>query len=112
MGITSLAELQQVLAQRVIPLLQEYFFEDMEKVRLVLTGNGKDRVFFKSRSLSPSELFPGAKQAVGTEARSTFAVGDPGSWSEAHLMGLYGAAPPAMATPAQSEEVANTQNPA
>ena len=111
MGITSLAELQQVLAQRVIPLLQEYFFEVMEKVRLVLTGNGKDSVFFKSRSLSPSELFPGAKQSVGTEARSTFAVGDPSSWSEAHIMGLYGAAPPAMATPAQSEKIANTQNP-
>jgi 5-methylcytosine-specific restriction protein B len=83
----------------------------MEKVRLVLTGNGKDSVFFKSRSLSPSELFPGAKQSVGTEARTTFAVGDPSSWSEAHIMGLYGAAPPAMATPAQSEQVANTQNP-
>ena len=111
MGITSLAELQQVLAQRVIPLLQEYFFEDMEKVRLVLTGNGKDSVFFNSRSLSPSELFPGAKQAVGTEARSTFAVGEPSSWSEVHIMGLYGAAPPAMATPAQPEEAASTQNP-
>ncbi|PKO40616.1 MAG: hypothetical protein CVU30_15875 [Betaproteobacteria bacterium HGW-Betaproteobacteria-3] len=111
MGITSLAELQLVLAQRVIPLLQEYFFEDMEKVRLVLTGNGKDSVFFKSRLLSPSELFPGAKQDVGTEARSTFAVGDSSTWSEAHIMGLYGAAPPAMATPAQSEAAANTQNP-
>lgn len=91
MGITSLAELQKVLAQSVIPLLQEYFFEDMEKVRLVLTGNGKESVFFKSRSLSPSELFPGAKQAVGTEARPTFSVGEPSTWSEAHIMGLYGA---------------------
>ncbi len=99
MGITSLAELQQVLAQRVIPLLQEYFFEDMEKVRLVLTGNGKDSVFFKSRSLSPSELFPGAKQAVGTEACQTFAVGEPSTWSEAHIMALYGAAPVVAPTP-------------
>ncbi|MDP4300028.1 McrB family protein [Leptothrix discophora] len=90
MGITSLAELQQVLAQRVIPLLQEYFFEDMEKVRLVLTGNSKESVFFRSRSLSPSELFPGAKQDVGTEARPTFSVGDPGTWSEAQVMSLYG----------------------
>lgn len=101
MGITSLAELQQVLAQRVIPLLQEYFFEDMEKVRLVLTGNGKESVFFKSRTLSPSELFPGAKQAVGTEARPTFSVGEPSTWSEAHIMGLYGAAP-VVASPPES----------
>lgn len=111
MGIKSLAELQQVLAQRVIPLLQEYFFEDMEKVRLVLTGNRKDSVFFKSRSLSPAELFPGAKQVIDTEARSTFAVSEPGTWSEAHIMALYGAVSPAIATPAQSEELANTQNP-
>lgn len=93
MGITSLAELQQVLAQRVIPLLQEYFFEDIEKVRLVLTGSDKESVFFKSRALSPSALFPGAKQAVGTEARPTFSAGDPGTWDEAHIMSLYGAAP-------------------
>jgi 5-methylcytosine-specific restriction protein B len=115
MGITSLAELQQVLAQRVIPLLQEYFFEDMEKVRLVLTGNGKESVFFKSRSLSPSELFPGAKQAVGTEARPTFSVGEPSTWSEAHIMGLYGA-PPIVAPPPDSagdtpaEGAGTTQN--
>ncbi len=93
MGIQSLAELQQVLAQRVIPLLQEYFFEDLEKVRLVLTGNGKESVFFKSRSLSPAELFPGAKQTVGTETRPTFSVGDPAAWTELHVMGLYGAMP-------------------
>lgn len=111
MGITSLTELQAVLAQRVIPLLQEYFFDDMEKVRLVLTGNGKDSVFFKSRSLSPSELFPGAKQAVGTEARSTFAVGEPSSWSEAHIMGLYGATSSALVAQAKTDEVASSQNP-
>ncbi len=104
LGITSLAALQQVLAQRVIPLLQEYFFEDMEKVRLVLTGNGKDSVFFKSRSLSPSELFPGAKQAVGTEARRAFTVGEPGTWGEADIMGLYGAAPVVTPPPASPDD--------
>ena len=119
MGITSLAELQQVLAQRLIPLLQEYFFEDMEKVRLVLTGheakNSKDSVFFKSRALSPSVLFPGAKQSVGTEVRPAFAVGDPGTWSEVHIMGLYGEAPvvtplPASAGDPISEGAATLQN--
>jgi 5-methylcytosine-specific restriction protein B len=115
MGITSLAGLQQVLAQRVIPLLQEYFFEDMEKVRLVLTGNGKESMFFKSRSLSPSELFPGARQAVGTEARPTFLVGEPSTWSEAHIMGLYGAVsvvapPPASALDSSGEGAGTTQN--
>lgn len=108
MGIRSLAELQQVLAQRVIPLLQEYFFEDLEKVRLVLTGSGKDSVFFKSRPLFPAELFPGAKQAVGTEARPTFSIGDPHTWTEAHIMALYGVA----LAPAPPTEPATTDMPA
>ncbi|MES2879527.1 MAG: hypothetical protein V4713_14020, partial [Pseudomonadota bacterium] len=83
-----------VFRHKLVPLLQEYFFEDFEKVRLVLTGSGKESVFFKSRPLSPAELFPGAKQAVGTEARLTFSVGDPATWTEAHIMGMYGAALP------------------
>jgi 5-methylcytosine-specific restriction protein B len=99
MGIKSLAELQGVLAQRVIPLLQEYFFEDLEKVRLVLTGSGKECVFFKSRSLAPAELFPGSKQTLGTESRPTFTVSEPSTWSESHIMALYGAVLPATAEP-------------
>ncbi|EHK63406.1 McrB family protein, partial [Achromobacter arsenitoxydans] len=92
-GISSLDELRQVLAQRVIPLLQEYFFEDMEKVRLVLTGSREDSVFITSRTLSPSKLFPGAKQSLGPEVRSTFSVGDLSSWTESDIVGLYSAAP-------------------
>ncbi len=102
MGIHSLEQLRTVLAERVIPLLQEYFFDDLEKVRLVLTGNGKEGVFFTSRLLSPSELFPGAKQAVGTEARPTFFVSDSSTWTEQHILGLYGAAQQATPSPIDS----------
>jgi 5-methylcytosine-specific restriction protein B len=93
MGIHSLDRLQQVLAEQIIPLLQEYFFEDMEKVRLVLTGSSRHSAFFDSRRLSPAELFPGAKQSVGTESRSTFSVGHPASWTEAQIISLYSGAP-------------------
>jgi 5-methylcytosine-specific restriction protein B len=94
MGISSLQELQQVLAQRVIPLLQEYFFEEMEKVRLVLTGSHKDSVFFKSRLLSPAQLFPGAAPSLGGQAQVSFRVGNPETWTEAHILSLYGAQSP------------------
>jgi 5-methylcytosine-specific restriction protein B len=94
MNIGSLQDLQQVLAQRVIPLLQEYFFEDMEKVRLVLTGSHKDSVFFKSRQLSPAQLFPGASSSLGGQAQLSFRVGAPETWTEAHIMSLYGAQSP------------------
>lgn len=102
MGLSSLHELQRVLAERVIPLLQEYFFEDLERVRLVLTGSTRDSVFFRSRTLSPSELFPNAKQ--GTESRQTFSMGDPGTWSETHIMALYGAAPTVQAPPQATDD--------
>lgn len=103
MGLHTLEDVRNVLAQRVIPLLQEYFFEDLDKVRLVLTGSIKDSVFFKSRNLSPSELFPGAKHAIGTESRPSFEMSDPASWSEADIIGLYGGIVPSAPSPAETD---------
>lgn len=40
-GEERLVELQQVFSTRVLPLLEEYFFEDWQKVRLVLADNQK-----------------------------------------------------------------------
>lgn len=37
----SLAELQRIFEGRILPLLEEYFFEDWEKIRLVLGDNQK-----------------------------------------------------------------------
>ncbi|ARK79247.1 hypothetical protein BOC40_01480 [Burkholderia pseudomallei] len=112
MGIRTLAELQQALSQRVVPLLQEYFFEDLDKVRLVLTGGTRDSVFFTSRALMPAELFPGAKSAVGTDARPTFAVTDSASWSEADIMRLYGGTPPVeVEAVSDSDELAHVASP-
>jgi 5-methylcytosine-specific restriction enzyme B len=105
MGIHSLDDLQQVLAQRVIPLLQEYFFEDLDKVRLVLTGNSKGGAFFKLRVLSQAELFPGAKQTIGMESRGSFSVTDPTKWTEQEIMSLYSE----QATKELSEAVASSE---
>jgi 5-methylcytosine-specific restriction protein B len=92
MGITSLTQLQDVLAERVIPLLQEYFFEDFGRVSLVLTGSTKDTVFFKTRKLATETLFPGGKSEVGFETRVSSAVGNPRTWGEVEIAGLYGGA--------------------
>ena len=101
MGLNSLADLQEVIGQRVIPLLQEYFFEDLERVRLVLTGSSQPSVFFSSRNLSPAGLFPGAKQVVSGEPRVSFAVGDPRNWTEEQFLRLYSqnSVVPTMMTP-------------
>ena len=91
MGIDSLDALRKVTAERVIPMLQEYFFDDLEKVRLVLTGSDKSSVFFSTRSLKPGVLFPGGRQTVGDESRLTFSLGNPEAWSEAEFLKLYSA---------------------
>jgi 5-methylcytosine-specific restriction protein B len=41
----SLAELQRIFEGRILPLLEEYFFEDWEKIRLVLGDNQKPLEF-------------------------------------------------------------------
>lgn len=89
MGIENLAQLQHVLAERIIPLLQEYFFEDAERVRLALTGGTKDTAFFKIRKLSPETLFPKGKHDLGTEFRISLGVTESTKWTEADIRGLY-----------------------
>lgn len=48
MGLTSRAEIDAVMRDKVIPLLQEYFFEDWSRIRAVL-GDG----FIGARKLQP-----------------------------------------------------------
>lgn len=88
-GITALPELQQVLAQRVIPLLEEYFFDDPDKVQLVLTGHTKATPFFVRSALNPATLFAGGKHGVGMEPRVKSTVTNPAGWSEADIRALY-----------------------
>lgn len=40
------AELEKIFAKKIIPLLQEYFFDDYEKIRLVLGDNAKSNENF------------------------------------------------------------------
>lgn len=88
-GLDSLPDVVRVLSQQVIPLLQEYFFDDLERVRLALTGGLKKSPFFRSRTLAPAGLFPGSGSAVGSEPRQTFSVTDPSTWTEEHVVALY-----------------------
>ena len=42
MGVTDMGALANVFKNRILPLLQEYFYDDWEKIRLVLGDNSKD----------------------------------------------------------------------
>ena len=39
MGVDNLDGIREVFFNKIIPLLQEYFFEDWEKIRLVFADN-------------------------------------------------------------------------
>lgn len=57
-----LAELADIFRQKILPLLQEYFFEDWERIRWVLNDHTKpDSVAFiiEDKSLDVSALFQG-----------------------------------------------------
>ena len=51
LGVDTLAALARTFQTRIVPLLQEYFYDDWEKIRAVLKGNG-----FVRKSDPPEEL--------------------------------------------------------
>ena len=51
LGVDTLAALASTFRTRIMPLLQEYFYDDWEKIRAVLNDNG-----FVRRSAPPEEL--------------------------------------------------------
>ena len=62
-GKEAASEIIDVIRKKVIPLLQEYFYEDWEKISLVIGGSGKtgavdaDTFFITKTVLDPEDLF-------------------------------------------------------
>lgn len=54
--IKTLADLDVVFRRKVIPLLQEYFYEDLAKVRKALNDNDKDGAFIEKNDDVPKGL--------------------------------------------------------
>ncbi len=54
-------KLENIFKKSVIPLLQEYFYEDYDKIRLILGDNAKDEdeQFIFSESIKPKDVFEG-----------------------------------------------------
>ncbi len=75
--------LQRVLAREVVPLLQEYFYEDWDRIRSVLaddTGIDVEQQLVRRVTVRPNDLFPGTRNtdlgegvryAVATETEIT-----------------------------------------
>ncbi|CAD6562579.1 McrB family protein [Paraburkholderia sabiae] len=90
MDVRSLSDLRRVFSRRVIPLLQEYFFEDLSKAKLALTGSGKRSVFFDERPLDPGKLFDSTAELDGLEARvSIRPASRTDNWTAPEFVKLY-----------------------
>lgn len=88
--VDGLAGLQSVFADRIIPLLQEYFFDDWQKIALVLSGRKGDCVFLDtSCKLDAKKLFSSKNDATLRDTKPSYRVTKPESWSEAAFRELY-----------------------
>ncbi|MEF8727474.1 MAG: AAA family ATPase [Accumulibacter sp.] len=74
MGIKAFADLEHCLLRKVIPLLQEYFFEDWSKIRLILgdTHKRKEAQIVRVLDVDAAKLF-GDGAEIG-DGRSMFEV--------------------------------------
>lgn len=92
MHARSLADVQRAFASQIIPLLQEYFFDDFARVGLVLSTTGA-QPFLKSESLAFGRLF-GGQRLEGLPSEQTRHVLTPmETWKVDTFRGLYDDAP-------------------
>jgi 5-methylcytosine-specific restriction protein B len=86
-------ELQNIFKNRVIPLLQEYFFDDWNKIRLVLGDNQKpkDFRFIVSDEITMESLFgnAGTDDLEWMESKRVFHVNDFAFSSSEAYIGIY-----------------------
>lgn len=76
--IRTLAELRSVFSTKIIPLLQEYFFDDYERIRLILND---DNVFIECIAPKYVKQFDSGQKL--------YRIGDPRKWNEEHFINIY-----------------------
>ena len=91
MHVRSIEALRRVFRVQLIPLLQEYFFDDLSRVAAVLSTPGGVAPFIVAERLSSADLFPYGYGAQGQSERIRYRVAPEGSWTAASFQGVYNA---------------------
>ena len=86
LNIATLADLQHLFGKKIIPLLQEYFFNDLGKIGLVL---GKD--FVKVKKYEQVEIFADFDHEMAGEwaEKKVFELSKITELTEAHFIRIY-----------------------
>lgn len=75
-GISSFEKLQGVFKNKIIPLLQEYFYDDWEKIRLVLADNQTKEQSHQFIKIKANATPDNIKKLFGEKADSVFEFDD------------------------------------
>ena len=76
--IKTIKELREVFSTKIIPLLQEYFFDDYERIKLVLND---DNTFIECISPKYIKLFDSGQKL--------YRLGNPKNWKKEHFVNIY-----------------------
>lgn len=88
MQARTLDDVREAFSRQIIPLLQEYFFDDFSRVALVLsTSDGQP--FLQDETLSFGKLFVGQRSEDVPNDRSRFVITPPKTWMAASFRGIY-----------------------
>ena len=85
MEIQSINELKGVFTKKIIPLLQEYFYEDYAKIDAVLNGNGMIEI---QKNSNFSELFDNKFSNLDTE-KVIYKITNSSDWNIKHFQKIY-----------------------
>ena len=74
----TLEKLADIFKTKIIPLLQEYFYDDYEKIRLVLGDNQKkdERQFVSKKEVNNTQLFGEGVDELLSDNRYTYSIND------------------------------------
>jgi 5-methylcytosine-specific restriction protein B len=95
--VRTIEELNLVFEHQIIPLIQEYFFDDLSRVADVLQTSGGAPPFIRCDALVYRDLFPESPPESGGDERHSYSATPSHSWTAESYRGVYealgGAAP-------------------
>lgn len=103
MPVQHLTDLRKAFRLKIIPLLQEYFFDDLSRVAAVLATDPTSPPFVEQERLAYEDLFPGARREGVPAEQNRYVVTPETSWTEATFVGIYEQHAPGAAGEDQAE---------